>query len=227
MTAARSTIHHCLRRGRRFGAEVVARLNQPLARWRLRRVARTPDLLVHVGAGTVRLSGWVNTDVDWRAAYYLDARKPWPITSAELIYADDVIEHFTLDEARSVFRHALVALRPNGRIRVVTPDVEGTVRLYLNRGSLADAHLSRHRQVGYRPAEHYVDLLRITFCEAGHAQGYLWDYSALQSELHDAGFVDVCRYQCSESDDARLRGLEQRTGPTVEATSLIVEARRP
>ena len=182
---------------------------------------------VNVGAGTVVLRGWINTDVRWRSDMYLDLTKPWPVPpgSVDRIYADNVIEHFSLEAARDVLRHCYSALRPGGAVRFATPDLERTARAYLEDPALTAAHLERHRRHGY-PAEHPADLLRVTYAYHGHHEGYIFDWNALSSELTTAGFVDVRRYETGQSDDPAFQRLETRAETTEKATELIVEARK-
>jgi predicted SAM-dependent methyltransferase len=182
---------------------------------------------VNVGAGTVVLAGWINTDVLWRSNMYLDLTRPWPIRpmAIDRIYADNVIEHFPLKTAREVLRHCFNALKPGGAVRFATPDLERTARAYLDDPQLTAAHLDRHRRHGY-PAEHSADMLRVTYAYHGHHAGYVWDWAALSSELAAAGFADIRRYAAGESDDPYFRGLETRAEPTEAATELIVEGRK-
>lgn len=188
----------------------------------------TGPVKVNVGAGTVVLPGWINTDVLWRSGMYLDLTKPWPVPAASIdrIYADNVIEHFSLRTARDVLRHCYAALRPGGAVRLATPDLERTARAYLEDPALTAAHLDRHRRHGY-PAEHPADLLRVTYAYHGHHEGYIFDWQALSSELAAAGFTDVRRYETGKSDDPEFQDLETRAEATEEATELIVEARKP
>jgi len=208
-------------------AHILGLVRRPLGSVRLRRATRRRhDLKINLGAGYGTLPGWLNTDIHWRTQYYLDAARHWPLDdgSAAFVYGDDFIEHLRLEAARTMLREAHRVLKVGGVIRLVTPDVERTARLYLEKGELADAHLERHRDVGYEMVEHYVDLLRVTFSEVGHHLGYLWDFEALAQELCDAGFTDVRRCELGESPCVELRGLEARAGAGVAATTLIVEA---
>lgn len=211
-------------------SDVLTAVRAPLLSRRFQRAvtASTGPVKVNVGAGTVVLPGWINTDVHWRYAMYLDLTKVWPVPPGTIdrIYGDNVIEHFSLKTVREVLRHCYVALRPGGAIRLATPDLERTARAYLEDPVLTAAHLDRHRRHGY-PAEHPADMLRVTYAYHGHHSGYIFDLTALSSELTAAGFVDVHRYDAGQSDDPAFQCLETRTEPTEAATELIVEARKP
>jgi predicted SAM-dependent methyltransferase len=189
----------------------------------------TAPVCINVGSGRAPLPGWVNTDIGWRASFYLDATASWPPAGAGVsrIFADNVIEHFDLTRGRQFLRSAHAALVPGGRIRIATPDVGGAVQLYLANDQLTDQHLARQRTHGYRDVEHPVDVLRTMIAGAGHADGYLYDEVALRSELLAAGFTDIVRLTAGESNDREFRGLEARTGDTESATTLVLEATKP
>lgn len=209
--------------------DTLTAVRAPLMSRRFQRAvaAMPPPVLVNVGAGSVRLDGWINTDVVWWSQMYLDLTRPWPVPpgGVDRIYGDNVIEHFPLDVARAVLRHCYDALRVGGAIRLATPDVERTARAYLENPELTADHLDRHRRHGY-PAEHPVDMLRVTFAYHGHHRGYCFDWAALSAELAAAGFADIRRYDAGTSDDPVFCTLERRDEPTEAATELIVEARK-
>jgi predicted SAM-dependent methyltransferase len=210
--------------------QTLTALRAPLLSRRfLRAVAAEPKLVkVNVGAGSVPLEGWINTDVGWRTSNYLDLTKPWPLSpgSVDRIYGDNVIEHFPLVVCRAVLSHCWDALSEGGALRLATPDIERTARAYLDDPQLTAAHLARHRRHGF-PADHPVDMLRITYAYHGHHLGYCFDWAAISAELAAAGFVEICRYEAGHSDDPSFQGLEHRHEPTEAATELIVEARKP
>lgn len=204
--------------------------NRPRAVSRTRRALQGgPPYKVQVGSGPRRLPGWLNTDIGWRADLYLDATRSWPTPPGTVshIYADNVIEHVRMKQARILLRHAHSALRPGGAIRLVTPDVGRMARAYLDDAELTRAHLERNRRVGH-DVHHPIDLLRVTFHESGHTLGYLWDYESLAAELTAAGFVSVQRCELGESEDLDFRGLDSRgsTEPTDVLLTLAVEARK-
>jgi predicted SAM-dependent methyltransferase len=216
---------------RKIGVKgAVTAVRRPLAarRFRAAVAGRRGPLKIEVGSSRTVRPGWLPTDIGWRARYWLDVTKPWgvPPGSVGHVYADNVIEHLTLEGTRSFLRHAHRALRPGGRIRLVSPDAERYARMYLDGGPLLAAHVDRSRRHGYR-VDHDVCVLRAVFVECGHHEGYVWDLEALRSELDAAGFVDVERREVGSSDDPALRDLESRTEPSDRLLQLVVEAVRP
>src|SRR5665213_2067855 len=96
---------------------------------------------LNIGCGPAPLPGWVNCDTHWRTGVYLDITRPWPVAagSVDVIYADNVIEHVTLNGGGVVFREAHRALKNGGVFRLATPDVERVAHAYLENGDLAPA----------------------------------------------------------------------------------------
>lgn len=182
---------------------------------------------VNIGSGGKPLDGWVNCDVVWRVPVYLDATQPWPVPdgSVDVVYADNVIEHITLDMGRDVFTHTFAALKPGGVFRLATPDVEAVARQYLENGELAELGMARHREKG-RDFRYPVQLIQNVFVGAKHYLGFCYDYQSLSTEMQAAGF-ETSRQPAGRSDYPELEGLETRLHPAEEATSLIVEGRKP
>lgn len=208
---------------------ILTNVTRPVRQWRLTQALanhRGP-LRLNIGAGPKHLEGWLNTDLSWRSPYYMDIVKPWPVApgSADVVYADNVIEHVRLPQAREVIRNAYAALKPGGVFRLATPDVERVARQYLENGDLARAGLERNREKG-RPLVYPVELLGVVYMEEGHYMGFLWDYHSLSTELEAVGFT-VKRVDAGQSEHPELKGLEARMIPVEQATALIVEARKP
>jgi predicted SAM-dependent methyltransferase len=205
---------------------LIIALNAPLARRRLHReLARsTPPLRIELG-GIAPRPGWVVTNANWNTHLYLDATRPWPVEhgSVESVFADNMIEHLTLDQARAFLRNAHTALQPGGTIRLPTPDVEAAARYYLGEDEAsAAAVLGMHRRAGW-VAEHSTDLLRVPFTEHGHHVGYLYDEPSLSAELKRAGFHTIRRCATGQSEKPALRNLENRTDEE-SLVQLILEA---
>lgn len=186
------------------------------------------DLRIHVGAGSTSLPGWLNTDIDGSADYVLDATRRWtvPEGSVAYVYGDNFIEHLTLPDVRAFLMNARSAMAPAARMRLVTPDVATTARLYLEGGPEAEALIERHRRNGYQMT-YPIDLLRVLFAESQHWLGYCFDEASLRNELEIAGFEEVRRYHVGQSEDPVFRGLEVRAEPVEDTMQLVLEAIAP
>jgi predicted SAM-dependent methyltransferase len=144
----------------------------------------------------------------------------------EYIYADNVVEHLTLEQNRFLLAEAFRALQPGGRIRLVTPDVGALAALYMAGPEAAQALRDELIGEGYA-VHHQVDVLRFAFQDDGHHQGYLWDEESLDIELTRVGFVGVNTHEAGSSGDPALCDLEVRVGSPVASICVIVEATKP
>lgn len=191
-------------------------------------VAKGDPVKITIGSGLKPLDGWINTDVVWRGGAYLDATQSWPIPagSVDFIYADNVIEHLTLPQGRLAFKHAFDALKPNGVIRLATPDVEAVARQYLENGELAEQGMARNRELGRTDFYHPVQLIQQIFVGHKHYLGFCYDFASISLEMGRVGF-DVHRVASGHSDYPELKGLEARQHPAERATGLIVEGVKP
>jgi predicted SAM-dependent methyltransferase len=202
-------------------------LNRPLATLRCRVAARrvARPVALEVG-GLTRRDGWFLVNVNATTPHYMDGTKRWIFEDGSLshVYADNMIEHVPLAGGRRFFAEALRCLRPGGILRLVTPDVRHHVELYLRGVDVHhDALAEEYRKLGVT-LEHPIDMLRTPIGEFGHHSGYVYDFETLEDELLRAGFSKVQRMEMGESNDPKLRGLEQR--PEHGPLQLVVEATR-
>lgn len=191
----------------------VRTVNTPIAKRRLARKLRTAPQPLKLEIGGLRpRPGWLITNVNAVARNYLDATIAWPFEAGSVshLYADNVIEHITLQAGRAMLSEAFRCLRPGGLIRIVTPDIRAHVDLYLSgRPGLESGTAHHYRSIGL-VTEHPVDLLRIPIASFKHHLGYVYDFEALEAELARAGFHSVTRCDLGTSQHAALQGLDQR-----------------
>lgn len=201
-------------------------VNAPLARARFSRAAQAAPrpLSLEIGGRAPR-PGWLVTSVNAVARHYLDATRRWPLEdgSVRFVFADNVIEHVTLDAGRALFAEAHRCLQPGGVIRLVTPDIGRHVELYLAGPPSLDGSTAQHYRESGLVVEHPVDLIRIPIGSFGHHAGYVYDFDVLGLELKRAGFGSITRCELGRSEVPELDGLDQdRAG----GSQLVVEAIR-
>lgn len=180
----------------------LARLPQP---WRL-----------CLGSGSAPIPGFINIDLDGEPDLRLDLRVglPMPDASVDAIYSEHFIEHVPLPAVQHLLRECRRVLRPEGVLRIATPDLEALLHAY---------HYAWRDQEWLRePAFAFVDtrahMLNLAFHGWGHQ--YLFDAEDLSKRLREAGFGVVQRCALGQSDHPALRSLETRAD-----SRLIVEAR--
>lgn len=152
------------------------------------------------------------TNVNAVARLFLDATARWPLEddAVECVYADNVIEHVTLEAGRAMLAEAARCLKPGGRIRLVTPDIRTHVEMYLSGDDPMESPAGRHYQSMGLTVEHPIDLVRIPIGSFGHHEGYVYDFETLERELIRAGFHSPMRCELGESDHPDLAGLDNR-----------------
>jgi predicted SAM-dependent methyltransferase len=183
-----------------------------IARPRLRSARR-----LHLGSGAKLLDGWANLDREGPPGVIrLDLARRLPVAdeAIDLIYSEHFIEHLPPERGAFVLAECFRVLRPGGRLRISTPDLEAISRQYLT-GATGD-----WSDVDWSPATPCA-MLNELHRSWGHE--YIYDFAEIERALRAAGFVDIERMPRHESTEPQLRGLETRPFHG----DLIVEAGKP
>jgi predicted SAM-dependent methyltransferase len=197
---------------------------------------------LNIGCGPVQPDGWVNIDNSNRAwlaskVNWLDAalvrcrvlpptefgpkvtianllkRWPFPDNSCEAVYAGDVWEHFTREQADWLTREAFRVLRPGGVLRLRTPDGAKMFRNYLAAFDAAREATGPERDRHMLELRRWLDMYfrdlltrKIWLGSIGHYHKWHWDEVQLCDLLQSVGFVDVSRraYHDSRIEDVEL-----------------------
>ncbi len=179
-----------------------------------------PTRKLQLGAGSTFLHGWLNTDLlpvsgDF---LFLDVTRPFPFENGtfDYIFAEHLIEHVPYHSGTLMLRECYRVLKPHGRIRIATPDLETIIGLHTPEKSDRQQGYVRwfidkfHADLGsYREAF----VINGMFYNFGHS--FIYDRATLQISLEEAGFVDVTECKVGESDDENLRQLESHLGTEV------------
>jgi predicted SAM-dependent methyltransferase len=167
---------------------------------------------LQIGAGHNPLPGWLCTDIApvHPGIAFLDATQSFPLpdNSFDVISNEHMIEHISYDHGQFMLRECHRVLKPGGRIRVATPDLQ--VLLALNTAPsapLAARYLRwiTERFLPGRPV-HPVFVINNAFRNWGHQ--FLYDAEILKAALEQTGFTKVTRQVPGQSPDPALQGLE-------------------
>ena len=115
---------------------------------------------LHLGCANRYLKGWTNLDVKPGVADITDdARSLMSIrdNSCEIIYAAHLLEHFGRKEVAHVFKVWFKKLKPNGILRLSTPDFAKVIYMY-QRGVGLDT-LMGHIMGGQRDVYDYHKMM--------------------------------------------------------------------
>lgn len=202
-------------------------------------LASTDTPRLHVGCGTRVLDGWLNADFSPRSidAIRIDATRPLPFPddTFQFIYSEHMIEHIDHQAGVAFAGEVARVLRPGGRFRVATPDLDRLLSLFVDPAERSD-DARRYIQLiidecvpGVEPSEaNPVFVLNNNVREWGHT--FLYDGPTLRRTLDAAGFVDVDQFELQESEIPDLRDLanESRMPPGLVAfETMTFEASAP
>jgi predicted SAM-dependent methyltransferase len=212
-------------------------------RWVLRRrgviekyLAEHPVRKLQIGSSLTPFAGWLNTDLEPGRAdvVYLDATKPFPLPDASFDYiaGEHMIEHIDHASGLAMLRECHRVLKPGGKIRLVTPDLQIMASLATPTPTPAQREYIDWiigRTMPEVDANRGVFVVNNAFRAWGHQ--FLYDAATLKRTLERTGFADCREFKPGESDDPNLRGIESH-GQAVgnEAMnryeSLVIEARK-
>jgi SAM-dependent methyltransferase len=195
---------------------------------------------LQIGAGENPLSGWLNTDLEpvSHSIIHLDAQEQFPFEDQlfDYIFSEHMIEHIPYLGGLYMLGECFRVLKPAGRIRIATPNIEQIVGLCtsaLNDDQKAYIRWSMDHLGLYASQKSEFQKRRPEWAlDAQHLQAYfpkqnedpacfvvnnffrsyghqfLYNPSTLRSALEATGFEDVRQYEPGESDDDEIRGVE-------------------
>ena len=167
---------------------------------------------LQIGAGHNPLPGWLCTDIApvHPGIAFLDATQPFPLPDStfDLVSSEHMIEHIPYAAGLFMLGECHRILRPGGRIRVATPDLQ--VLLALNTAEPAPMQQRYLRWITERflpgrPCRPSF-VINNAFRNWGHQ--FLYDAEILAEALAQKGFVQVTRQAPGKSAEPALQGLE-------------------
>ena len=197
-------------------------------------LANSTQPMLHIGCGDNELPGWLNTDLNpKRNQLYLDATQPFPLpdNAFDHVYSEHVIEHMTLPQASVMLGECLRVLRPNGVLRIVTPDLVKLTSL------VAGPQTAEQREYVEYSIKQYgiagspaggVHVLNHFVRAWGHQ--FIYDADTLVDQFSAAGFDRTGVCGLNHSTHAALHNLAHvgRMPPgLLDYESLTVEGRKP
>jgi predicted SAM-dependent methyltransferase len=206
--------------------------------------ANNPVRKLQIGAGTNLLEGWLNTE--WVISEqqlriptltFLDALKPYPFEtgSFDYIYSEHVIEHFAFIDGAMMIAETFRVLKPGGRMRIVTPDLEFLIKLYSPEKSAIQTRYIKHMTDAFHPELSdrglYDDVYMINNYVRDWGHRFIYDKKSLEQLLRTTGFDQITSHEVSRSNDTNLQNIEVRAktpeADLNELESMVFEAVKP
>ena len=188
---------------------------------------------LHLGCGLNYLSGWLNTDLfpnEHRVHLNVTKRFPYPDNTFDFIYSEHMIEHLLFAAGRNMLSECFRVLKPNGVMRLVTPDFRFLLNLYL------DPDKPLHRDyiewnsdlfVKDEAPHNALSVINNYVRDWGHQ--YIYDVPILRKTLSAIGFRDIEERLLGESLHSDLQKLEHESrhpAGFLALESLVLEAKK-
>jgi len=148
-----------------------------------------------------------------------DVRKPLPFpdNSINVIYSSHLLEHLYLENAKELLKECYRALKPNGILRIVVPNLKAFILKYLEesdsnstKAEVSDSAADKlNQRLGFHKPEPLKGNIfyKIYTCTKGyHSHKWLYDSYSLQKYFANAGFREVEEKQIYQS---RINGIEK------------------
>lgn len=195
---------------------------------------------LQLGAGGVKgFDDWLNTDIEPHAGEaYLDVTKPFPIPDGVLsyVFSEQLFEHISYRDGLAMLRECHRTLKPGGRIRITTPNIERLIQLFQeNKTDVMRTYINETIGGGYweEPLPQTISpecvILNYEMRSFGHQ--FIYDPKTLRESLERTGFQAVKEFAPGESDDPQLAGLDIRHRAAVHVRNdyetMVFEAIRP
>jgi predicted SAM-dependent methyltransferase len=182
---------------------------------------------LNLGAADDHFENYVALDFFSRdTGYGADLRYPLLIDAGVFdgIFTEHTLEHLSYEEVAQILSECLRILKPNGRIRIIVPDLSLFAENYARKN---DTWFREWERIVLEPRGRKMisnmEALSFVTQEYGHRSA--WDIETMEKFLSRVGFTDIRRCAPREGDDVSLlRDKEDRDRTMV---SLYVEARKP
>ena len=187
---------------------------------------------LHIGCGTNLIDGWLNTDLYPRntKAVRLNAFKmdAIPDKSFDYVYSEHMIEHLTYTQAEIMIKECSRILKPGGKIRIATPDMQFLLDLMNPEKTQVQKDYINYITEKDIKSNIYSDCFVINNFFYNYTHRFIFSKEILQKLLSDNGFNTFEFQKPGISNDPNLTNIEHHgfvIGDAFnELESMVVEA---
>jgi predicted SAM-dependent methyltransferase len=186
---------------------------------------------LHIGCGSNILAGWLNTDHEPENSdvLFMDASKEFPFDDCKFdyIFSEHMIEHFSYEEGCSILRNCYRVLKPNGKIRIATPNLAKIIALYTkDKTDEQEEYIRVYIDAFYKNTGLYHPTFVINNNVRNWGHTFIYDPEILKMALESIGFIDISFYPLAISNDEHLKDLECRRNFYDYYDTMVLEATR-
>lgn len=175
---------------------------------------------LQIGTWTNVLEGWLNTDLSpaVKGVFFLDAGSVFPFNNGEFDYilSEHQIEHLVLEKAFFMLQECYRVLKPGGKIRVATPDLNAFMNLLVDHPSAVQQKYVRviletvvkESFIPRQPPYLAALVVNNNFYNPEWGHQFIYDLPLLTAALEKAGFIEIKNFKPGQSDDPHLTGVE-------------------
>jgi predicted SAM-dependent methyltransferase len=183
--------------------------------------------LLNIGAGSQKLPGFINVDIEPGADVIADITDGLPFANGTVdgVFSEHFIEHITQAEGCHFFRECRRVLRPGGVIRIATPDLDEIVASFNAGGTQSSENPPSWlhpdwMRFGYEWVANRAEMMNISMREWGHQ--WLYNEEEMVRLATWCGLDFKGRFEKGNSRIPWFKNLEHRDGST-----LILEFQKP
>lgn len=176
---------------------------------------------LQIGCGNNILPTWLNTDLSPASAHimFLDVSKPFPFenNSFDFIFSEHTFEHLSFSEAQNMISECYRVLKPNGVIRLATPNIEFLFNLYQKPQSKIHTEYIEWSIAQFCPIIHNfysgknnnlsIYTINNFFKDWGHQ--IIHSYESLHDLLQELNFSNITKEEINKSKYKELSNLEK------------------
>ena len=187
---------------------------------------------LQIGSGGTILKGWLNTDLvlENPLVTHMDAGKRFPLedSSFDFIYSEHLFEHLTYQQQCNYLAESFRVLKPGGKIRIATPNIEFLLKLASNNISDLERkylewnskHFLNENSCNYDSFNSlHVYVINNYFKAWGHQ--LIHSKNSLAELVTKFGFTDIKYEIVSMSDSPELRNLEHHMSQLGEEFNIL------
>jgi predicted SAM-dependent methyltransferase len=169
---------------------------------------------LHIGAGGNILAGWLNTDLEPQRPeiIYLDVTDPLPFdaNTIDFVYSEHLFEHLRHEEGAFHLRECFRVLKPNGRVRVATPDLQFLIDIYTqpSHSEAQSKYVNRILAQAFPATGFYHGAFVLNHFVKHWGHQFIYDEVTLGGALRSTGFSQLRRWPVGQSDEPMLQNIE-------------------